>query len=284
MITDRGDSAVGPGVSVVGPAKVRVVEGTSRPTVEVVFDVDGFTLCRTRLDGGASAWHHHGNRTAYGVVLAGRGRIEWGPDGADGHDVGPDEFFVLPPAVVHREVVTGSGPLVALVGFASGTGVGSGTDPRSGSGTDESDDGALVVDADPPVAGEDLTPPPGLRVAGTDDLVPAGWLANVTRLMPFPDAAVQQVRGHAAGDVESNWHHHGDNHVFGHVLAGEGYMQWGADPDERELVGQGEWFHLEPGVVHRDVNPSDADQHYLLWLTGSEPRTVTVEGPTDGDG
>ena len=44
------------------------------------------------------------------------------------------------------------------------------------------------------------------------------------------------------------------------------------------LVRAGEWFHLSPGVVHRDVNPRDADQRYLLWLTGSEPRTVPAAG------
>lgn len=251
--------ATNPGVVVVGPGGERAVERASRPTVETVLAVEGFDLCRTRLDvGETSGWHYHGERTAYGVVLDGRVRVEFGPADADAATVGPGEFFVVPAGVVHREVALG-GAQVALVGFA---GV-----------------GPLVVDADAP----DTVPSVRPRVAGDDDLVPAETLANVTRLMPFPDTPVRQVRGHAAGNVASAWHHHGDNHVLGYVVAGEGYMEWGTGPGERKRVHAGECFHLPPGVVHRDVNPSGADQHYLLWLTGSEPRTIPVEGPNGTD-
>ena len=253
MPTNPDEMTANPDVVVIGPADVRAVAGTSRPTVETVVEIDGFALCRTRLDG-ASPWHHHGERTAYGVVLDGRGRIEFGPDEAASVDVRPGEFFIVPPGAVHREVATDDGQ-VALVGVAG--------------------EGPLVVDTARPRRRPSVRP----RVAGDDDLVPAGTLQNVTRLTPFPDSPVQQVRGHATGAVESSWHHHGDNHVFGYVVAGEGYVQWGTGPGERALVGTGEWFHLSPGVVHRDVNPSDADQHYLLWLVGSEPRTVPVDGP-----
>jgi hypothetical protein len=30
------------------------------------------------------------------------------------------------------------------------------------------------------------------------------------------------------------------------------------------------------------VNPSAVEQEYLLWLVGSDPRTVFVDGPDDG--
>ncbi|WP_318568062.1 cupin domain-containing protein [Salinigranum marinum] len=165
-------------VVVIGPADVRAVAGTSRPTVETVVESDGFALCRTRL-AGTSSWHHHGERTAYGVVLDGRGRIEFGPDPGESVDVGPGEFFVVPPGVVHREVATDDAQ-AALVGFAG--------------------EGPLVVDAARPRRRPSVRP----RVAGDDDLSSAGTLQNVTRLTPFPDSPVQQVRGHAAGAVESS--------------------------------------------------------------------------------
>jgi uncharacterized RmlC-like cupin family protein len=222
-----------------------------------VFAVEGFDLCRTRLSPDASSgWHHHGGHTVYGTVLDGRARLEFGPGKADAFEVGPGDFFLIPAAVVHREA-SDEEAQVALVGYAG--------------------EGPLVVDADPPERLPAVRP----RVAGDADLVPTGMLKGLARLTPFPDAAVQQVRGHAAGAVESNWHHHGDNHVFGYVVEGEGYMEWGTGPGDRALVRTGECFHLPPGVVHRDVNPHDADQRYLLWLTGSEPRTVPVEGPPE---
>ncbi|WP_109745701.1 cupin domain-containing protein [Salinigranum rubrum] len=247
--------ATNPGVSVVGASVPSGAESDGQPTTEALCSVDGFELCRTRLSPGASSgWHHHGEHTVYGVVLDGRARLEFGPGDADGFEVGPGDFFRIPATVVHREV-SDEEAQVALVGFAGA--------------------GPLVVDADSPEGPPAAHP----RVAGDADLVPTGMLKGLTRLTPFPDAAVQQVRGHAAGAVESNWHHHGDNHVFGYVVEGEGYMEWGTGPDDRALVRAGECFHLSPEVVHRDVNPRDADQRYLLWLTGSEPRTVPAAVP-----
>jgi len=67
--------------------------------------------------------------------------------------------------------------------------------------------------------------------------------------------------------------------VFGYVIDGEGYVEWGTDEDQRRLARAGEFFWIPAGLVHRDVNPTDDEQDYVLWLTGSEPRTVPVDGP-----
>ncbi|WP_101294539.1 cupin domain-containing protein [Halegenticoccus soli] len=252
-----------PDVSVVGPGDVesRAASVAGR-TRETVFEADEALLARIRLPGGGeSEWHAHGEREAYGVVVEGRARIEYGPDRADAIDVGVGEFFRVPAGVVHRDANPSDDECVALVAF-----VGPG-------------DGAVDVAAEEPPS-EASHPAP--RAAGEDDLVPTARLKNLTRLTPFPDAPVQQVRGHASGRVESDWHHHGDNDVFGHVLAGEGYVEWGPGPDERKLARAGEFFRVPAGVVHRDVNPSDDEQEYVLWLTGSEPRTVRVDGPESG--
>ena len=224
-------------------------------TRETVFDVGDALLVRFRLGGGATAgWHSHARET-YGVVLDGRLGIEYGSAG-DAVEVGPEEFFRVPSGLVHRGVGRGD-PVVGLTAF-----VGSG-DP--------------VVDADGPSAPTTSQTAP--RVAGADDLVPTGMLKNLTRLTPFPDAPVQQVRGHATGQIESEWHHHGDNDVLGYVLRGEGYVEWGTGEGERELARAGDFFRVPAGVVHRDVNPSDEEQDYLLWLTGTEPRIEYVDGP-----
>ena len=136
--------------------------------------------------------------------------------------------------------------------------------------------GELEVPTDGPAPGP-LERPPQRVVAA--DLVPAGWLKNLTRSMPFPDAPVQQVRGHASGRIASDWHHHGDSDVLGYVLGGEGYVEWGPGEGERTLARAGEFFCVPAGVVHRDVNPSDDEQDYVLWLTGSEPRVVPNDLP-----
>jgi quercetin dioxygenase-like cupin family protein len=249
----------GPGVEVRGGDELAPsAAATPNLTREVAFETDDALLARVELaDGSASGWHSHGDRDAYGVVLEGRARVEYGPGGDDSIEVGAGEFVRLPAGLVHRAVAPEAVPLVALVAL-----VGS---------------GAPVVDADGPTTTAPADPP---RVAREDDLVPAGLLRNLTRLTPFPDAPVQQVRGHAAGRVESEWHHHGDNDVLGYVLAGEGYVEWGTGEGERKLARAGDFFRVPAGVVHRDVNPSDDEQDYLLWLTGSEPRVTYVDDPS----
>ncbi|WP_439027144.1 cupin domain-containing protein [Haloarchaeobius sp. DT45] len=226
-------------------------------TVTTVFDTDETTVSRTTLaPGAATGWHSHGDREAYGYVLDGRMQLAFGARGTETAAATAGDFFHLPSRLVHRTTNFGDRELVVLVAF---TGVGPTRVPVEGPS-------AAALAGRP-------------RVVGEDDLVPTAPLKHLTRLMPFPDATVQQVRGHASGRIESDWHHHGDNDVFGYVIAGEGYVEYGTGPGDRALARAGDCFHIPAGVVHRDVNPSDAEQDYVLWLTGSEPRVVTVDGP-----
>ncbi len=114
----------------------------------------------------------------------------------------------------------------------------------------------------------------GIAVAGPETFEPAAELSQVTRRTPFPNAPVRLVRGRSSGEIVSDWHHHGDSHVFGYVLTGDGYVEWGTGENERRLVDTGESFHIPPEFVHRDRSTSAGDQEYVLWLTGSKPWTV----------
>ncbi|WP_267640519.1 cupin domain-containing protein [Haloarchaeobius amylolyticus] len=212
-----------------------------------VFETGDVALTRTRLaPGEATDWDTRGDRDAYGYVLAGQLRLVT-TDGGEDAVAAAAGAFVHAPAAVGRWVENpGPDELVVLTAFVESARAQSAASPR---------------------------------VAGPDDLVPTAPLKNLTRLMPFPEAPVQQVRGHAEGRIESDWHHHGDNDVFGYVVAGEGYVEWGTGPDDRALARAGECFHVPAGLVHRDVNPSDDEQDYVLWLTGSDPRVVRVDGP-----
>ncbi|KAB1185110.1 MULTISPECIES: cupin domain-containing protein [Haloferax] len=228
-------------------------------TWEIAFYTDRVLVVRARLGGGdTSGWHTFGEHEVYGVVIEGRARFEYGSRDKDSIDADTGDFFHIPAEVVHRNVNPTGDEQVIIAGF-----VGSGM--------------PVVSVKEPPLRLPAREP----RVAGTDDLIPTGILENLTRLTPFPDAAVQQIRGHATGRIESSWHHHGDNDVFGYVLNGEGYVEWGLGDGERKIAHAGDFFHIPPGLVHRDVNPSDDEQDYLLWLTGTEPRVVHVDEPAN---
>jgi mannose-6-phosphate isomerase-like protein (cupin superfamily) len=259
--TTRLDPGAGPG---------------DRLLCERLHEADGLTLVRTRLFGDSEwQWRAFAPATAFGYVARGTVAFDLPDSAADGFDttgdgpasepvLGPDTFFKIPSG--HSPTLrraADSGPVELLVGFEteSADSVGSDGETAQSSGT--------------PSAGS-------IRVAERSDLASASELSSVNRETPFPDASIRMVRGHSDGEIVSEWHHHGDNHVFGYVLEGDGFVEWGAGEGERKLVGTHECFHIPAEFVHRDRSVSDGRQEYVLWLTGSDPRTVHVDGPTVG--
>jgi uncharacterized RmlC-like cupin family protein len=104
-----------------GPATA----GMTRRTAVLSDDV---WMGEVHTDAGAmSGWHHHGEHTTYGYVIAGSVRVEFGSDGSESLQGGTGDFFVVPPHSVHREgnpgpeeqivmaVRIGSGPSVINV-------------------------------------------------------------------------------------------------------------------------------------------------------------------------
>lgn len=50
-----------------------------------------------------SGWHHHAEYDTYVYVISGRVRLEFGRDGRDYAEAGPEDFIHVPRQVVHRE-------------------------------------------------------------------------------------------------------------------------------------------------------------------------------------
>jgi uncharacterized RmlC-like cupin family protein len=68
-----------------------------------------------------SGWHHHGEHTTYGRVLGGAIRFEFGAGGSEAIELGPGDFFEVPPHTVHREGNPGTEQaLVILARVGSG--------------------------------------------------------------------------------------------------------------------------------------------------------------------
>lgn len=59
-------------------------------------------LVRTEAHG-SSGWHHHGNYDTSIYVIDGELRMEFGSDGNDILDAGPDDFIYVPKGVIHKE-------------------------------------------------------------------------------------------------------------------------------------------------------------------------------------
>ena len=99
----------------VGPA----TPGMARSQAQVTDDV---SVLHVRTEGGVtSGWHHHGDHTTYGFVVAGKLRFEFGVGGSESVEAVPGEFFMVPPQTIHRE----SNPSVEqqiLMGLRIGSG------------------------------------------------------------------------------------------------------------------------------------------------------------------
>ena len=83
---------------------------------------DGVWMGEVHAEPGAmSGWHHHGEHTTYGYVIAGHVHVDFGLGGQTSLDGGASDFFVVPPHTVHREGNVGDGEQV-LVAIRVGSG------------------------------------------------------------------------------------------------------------------------------------------------------------------
>src|SRR5712664_1300388 len=63
-------------------------------------------------------------------------------------------------------------------------------------------------------------------------------------------------RTRVASGAMSDWHHHGTRHLYGFLEARRMRLEYGLKGASAVEVGKGDFFHVPPGLVHRDVNPS----------------------------
>ncbi|NJD20698.1 MAG: cupin domain-containing protein [Gemmatimonadetes bacterium] len=113
-----------------------------------------------------------------------------------------------------------------------------------------------------------------------DELADAPGSPGITRRLAFQGDDFKVLRSVVEPATRSGWHHHGAYHVYGYMVSGTARFDWGPGGTESTTVRPGDFFHVAPGAIHRDVNPSDTDpQEVLLFLRGSGLMVVNVDGP-----
>ncbi len=87
-------------------------------------------------------------------------------------------------------------------------------------------------------------------------------------------------RTQVSGGAMSGWHHHGARHLYGFQVAGQMRLEYGLRRIDAVVVNQGDFFHIPPRLVHRDVNP-DSDKEFAVVniLVGRGEPVINVEGP-----
>ncbi|MCW2976271.1 MAG: cupin 2 protein [Actinomycetia bacterium] len=103
---------------------------------------------------------------------------------------------------------------------------------------------------------------------------------GVLREIAFDTARATQMRARAEAGASSGWHHHGDRDVLGYVVRGGARFEFGPGGRESTEVGEGGFFHVPAGLIHRDVNPLDEPQEIILAVVGEGPLVVNLDGPS----
>jgi uncharacterized RmlC-like cupin family protein len=112
-----------------------------------------------------------------------------------------------------------------------------------------------------------------------DGLNAAAPTPGVLREVAFDTGRATLMRARADAGAASGWHHHGERDVLGYVVRGRARFEFGPRGGESTEVGEGGFFHVPAGLVHRDVNPLDEPQEIILTVVGEGPLVVNVDGP-----
>jgi uncharacterized RmlC-like cupin family protein len=81
--------------------------------------------------------------------------------------------------------------------------------------------------------------------------------------------------------VVSGWHHHGTHHLYGYIVSGRLQLEYGSEGEKKANLNPGDFFHVPPNLVHRDVNPNmDRDLFVVNILVGTGPAVMNVDSPT----
>jgi uncharacterized RmlC-like cupin family protein len=79
--------------------------------------------------------------------------------------------------------------------------------------------------------------------------------------------------------MASGWHHHGDHETSIYVLKGRVRIEFGAGGASAVEAREGDFIHVPPHAVHRELNPAIEEGVIIVVRGGTGAPTVNVEGP-----
>lgn len=118
---------------------------------------------------------------------------------------------------------------------------------------------------------------PAIEVVRKEDLESAADTEGMERLKAFENSDTTVVELNVPGDTVSDWHHHGDHHVYGYLVEGTARLEYRDDDVESVTCNAGDFFHVEPNTPHRDINPTDKEKKAIVTFVGSGPMAVDVD-------
>jgi uncharacterized RmlC-like cupin family protein len=121
---------------------------------------------------------------------------------------------------------------------------------------------------------------PRIEVVRATDLKPGNSTRGIVRGRAFESGDVLVSQSRLDAGAISDWHHHGARRLYGFLASGHLRLEYGPNGTEAADVRAGDFFHVPPRLVHRDVNPSqDQGSVVVAILVGRGLPVVNVGGP-----
>ena len=119
---------------------------------------------------------------------------------------------------------------------------------------------------------------PGIDVVRESGLKQGQSTPGILREQAFESSNVLVSRTRLDRGAVSGWHHHGSHDLYGFLVSGRLRLEVGTAGSEAATIGPGDFFHIPPGLVHRDVNP-DHERGLIVVniLVGTGVPVVNVE-------
>ncbi len=117
-----------------------------------------------------------------------------------------------------------------------------------------------------------------IEVVRAGKLQSGGTTRGILREKAFDSGGMLISKSTVAGGTVSDWHHHSQRSLYAFVVIGKLSLEYGENEAEGVEVGEGEFFHIPPRLVHRDVNPDRSSSAVIVSvLAGEGPAVVNVE-------
>ena len=118
---------------------------------------------------------------------------------------------------------------------------------------------------------------PEIDVVRGTDLKKGEATPGISREKAFESSRVLVSRTRLDRGAVSGWHHHGTHELYGFMVSGRIRLEYGPSGRKAATVDAGDFFHVPPGLVHRDVNPDRAHELVVVnILVGSGVPVVNV--------
>ena len=120
----------------------------------------------------------------------------------------------------------------------------------------------------------------GIEVVRAGTLRAGSATSGILREKAFDSGSAVFSKSTVAPKAVSSWHHHGAHDLYGYVVSGRLVLEHGKAGGESTEVRRGDFFHIGPRTVHRDVNPSRKEPAVIVnLLLGAGEPVVNVDSP-----